>query len=79
MIDKFMREICPYRIGQRVRIKPDTRFATDWTGVYAVVGLVWKYTGEVGHVDVWLASDDDIRRGVGPTDGWSLGELEPVP
>jgi hypothetical protein len=73
-----MVEICPWRIGSRVTVKQGHVYATDFPGVWVVVGLRWEYQRGDGHINVEIASDSEIQRGAGATDGWSVDDFEPT-
>lgn len=75
----LMHQICPYRIGSRVKIAPDNEYAKDWPGNYAVVGIRWEYNRGDGHgINIEIASDTDIAARHGSTDGWSPDDLLPA-
>lgn len=72
-------EICPFSIGQRVTVDPGNRFAAEWPGEYAIVGIDWNYNQGDGHgINISIASEDDIKHRHGATDGWSPRDLLPV-
>ena len=80
-IEKHLIEICPFRLGQSVRIKPDPfgGWQNDWTGyTMVIVGMRWEYQRGEGKINIELASDSEIERGFGATDGFSVDDLEPV-
>ena len=70
---------CPFRIGSRVTIKPSNKYAADWRGNYAVVMVEWTYNKGAGHgINIGIASDEEINRRSGWTDGWSPDDLLPA-
>lgn len=76
---KLMHDICPFRIGSRVKVSPTNKFASDWPGTYAVVMTEWTYKVGAGHgINIGIASDDDITNRNGWTDGWSPDDLLPA-
>lgn len=77
-IMNHMHDIVPFRIGQKVRIKPDPFRDKYWSGEWVVVGIVWEYQKGNGSVNIWIASHHDIEHGFGATDGFSVDDLEPV-
>lgn len=75
----LMHEVCPYRIGSRVKINPANKYASEWPGNYAVVGITWEYQRGDGYgINVAIASDDEISARHGSTDGWRVGDLLPA-
>jgi hypothetical protein len=75
----LMHEICPFRIGSRVKINPEHGLALDWPGNYAVVGIAWEYQkGDGTGINISIADDDEIAARDGSTDGWSPDDLLPV-
>ena len=78
-IYKFMREPCPWHIGSRVTVKRTHPYASDFPGVWCVTGLRWEYQRGDGRINVEIADDDDIRHGLGATDGWHVDDFEPAP
>lgn len=75
----LFHEICPYRIGSRVRINPKNKYASEWLGNYAVVGITWDYQkGDGLSINIAIASDDEISGRQGSTDGWSPDDLIPA-
>lgn len=74
-----MHEVCPFRIGSRVKIAPTNEYASEWPGSYAVVGIRWEYNRGDGHgINIEIASDQDIGRRHGGTDGWCISDLLPA-
>jgi hypothetical protein len=72
-------EICPYRIGSRVKVSPTNQYAGEWPDTYVVVGIFWDYQKGAGHdINIAIASDDDIIRRYGSTDGWTPSDLMPA-
>ncbi len=76
---RLMVDICPFRVGHRVTLKPGYKYASDWPGEYVIVNLTWEYAQGDGHgINVGLASDDDIVNRYGWTDGFAVDDLLPV-
>lgn len=72
-------EVCPYRIGSRVKIHPDNKFAGEWKDTYAVVGITWDYQkGDGTGINIAIAHDNDIKGRYGSTDGWRIDDLMPA-
>jgi hypothetical protein len=72
-------DICPYRIGSRVKVHPAHKFAADWDGNYAVVGITWEYQKGAGNgINIAIAHDQDIEHRNGSADGWSPTDLIPA-
>lgn len=77
-LQRLMVDICPFRIGSLVTVKPEHEYAADWQGIFVVVGLTWDYQkGDGSRINVWLASEDEIVYRNGPTDGWRVDDLLP--
>lgn len=75
----LFHDICPYRIGSRVRINPKNIYASEWPDNYAVVGITWDYQRGDGHsINLAIAHDNDIIGRYGSTDGWSPDDLIPA-
>lgn len=66
-----------FEIGQKVRVRENYRYADDWRGEFIVTGLEWKYQG-IGHINISIASMDEINDRNGSTDGFSSEDLEAV-
>lgn len=77
-IQNFMHDIVPFRIGSKVKVSPNYKFAGDWPGTYIVVGLEWKYQRGDGLINISIASDEEIEHGHGSTDGWTVDDLLPA-
>lgn len=78
-IEKLMHDICPFRIGQRVRVSPNYKFEEWLDGVFVVVSLDWEYQKGDGHpINIGIASDDEITARLGATDGFSPDDLIPA-
>jgi hypothetical protein len=76
---KLSHEIYPFRIGSRVRVNSEHKYAADWGDTYAVVGITWDYQRGVGNgINIAIASDRDILARYGSTDGFSPDDLIPV-
>jgi hypothetical protein len=75
-----MIEICPFRVGHRVTLRPDYKYAIDWPGEYVIVSLTWEYSKGAGHgINVGIASDREIVKRYGYTDGFSVDDFLPAP
>src|SRR3546814_17752367 len=72
---KHMHDIVPFRIGSRVRVRPENKYASDWPDVCVVTGMRWEYQRGNGRVNIEIATDDDIKHGYGATDGWRADDL----
>lgn len=71
---RLMIEVCPFRVGHRVRIRRD-----DWPGIFIIVGLQWDYRAGKGHgINVTVASEEDIINRRRSADGFGLDEIEPA-
>lgn len=75
----LMHDVCPYRIGSRVKVSPKNKFAAEWPGNYAVVMIEWDYqkhpyTG----INIAIAHDDEIKDRHGWTDGFTPDDLLPA-
>lgn len=77
-IEKFLHDVVPFRIGSKVKVSPNNKYAADWPGVCIVVGLQWEYQRGDGRVNISIASDDEIEHGLGSTDGWTVDDLVPA-
>lgn len=72
-------EVCPYRIGSRVKIAPTHVCVADWPADYTVVAIMWEYQkGDGTGVNIAIASDDEIKHRNGWTDGWKIDDLLPA-
>jgi len=82
MSSKFQRlmyEICPFRIGNRVRVSPTYKYSNEWPDTYIVTGVRWAYqkgTGEL--IDISIASEEEIIERRSDTDGWRPDDLLPA-
>jgi hypothetical protein len=74
---RLMIEECPFHVGQRVTVSPNCEYASDWPGQYVITGIRWKYQGE-GRIDISIASDDEITKRHGDTDGFRPHDLLPA-
>ncbi|MGX1418288.1 hypothetical protein [Bradyrhizobium elkanii] len=75
-----MIEICPFRVGNRVTFNPGCFYASEWPGEYVIVSLTWEYGKGAGHgINVGIASDEDIVKRYGYTDGFKVDDFLPVP
>ncbi len=77
---RLTHEDCPFRLGQRVSVNPASQYGGDWPGVYIVTGVRWDYQrGATGReINISIASEDEIVRRDGDTDGWSPDDLSPA-
>lgn len=80
--NRLFVEICPFRIGSRVRVRQcDSMpaWASDWAnGVFIVTGLRWEYQKGAGdRLNISIASEDEIVNRLGDTDGFRVDHLEP--
>lgn len=76
---RHMVDICPFRVGQRVTVKPGAGWRTDWiNGEWIIVGIRWDYQRGDGRIDITIASDDEIAHGRGASDGFRPVDLLPV-
>lgn len=72
-------EICPFRIGSRVKVAPSNRHAAEWPADYTVVAIMWEYDrGDGTKINLAIASDDEIKHRNGWTDGWTIDDLVPA-
>lgn len=76
-LQRLMIEVHPFKVGHRVRISPSCEYAADWPDEYVIVGMRWEYQ-RGAHVNFSIASDDDIVRRHGDTDGFRSSDLIPV-
>lgn len=78
---RHMHEICPFRIGSRVRVKQDSRaWTSDWQGIFVIVLIEWDYRrGRGDGINIGIASDDEIEHRLGYTDDFHVDDLEPAP
>jgi hypothetical protein len=75
----LMRDICPFRVGNKVRIKDTVPFAAEWRGVHIVTGIRWEYRkGDGAGINISIASEEEMVAGRGDTDGWSPDDLMPA-
>lgn len=76
-LQRLMIEVTPLRVGGRVMVSPTCEFAVDWPGEYVITAMRWRYQDGSG-IDFSIASDDDIVRRHGDTDGFRQSDLVPV-
>lgn len=70
---------CPLSIGQRVTVSRSVPFCGDWPGEYTVTAIRWEYNkGDGRQFNVSIASDEEIQRHYGDTDGFSVADLIPI-
>ena len=77
-IEKHMRDICPFRIGQRVRVAPTYRYASFFPDVYVVIGMRWEIELGGGAVSIKLANDANIEQGCGHVGKFRPDDLVPA-
>lgn len=71
-----MIEVTPIRLGSRVRMAPGSGLEHEWTDEYVVVSMVWQYQDGTGHeIDIGIATDEDIIRRYGWTDGFEVDDF----
>jgi len=70
------RGVCPFQIGQRVRVRETAQYASDFPDDAYVVGIVWEYQKLPARYNIWLANAGEIAGGLGATDGWRPEDLE---
>ena len=78
--ERLMRQMvedCQLSIGIRVTMRPGAKYAAEWPGEYVIVSLTWEYRNGPS-INVGIASDEDIIRRHGWTDGFSLDDFDPV-
>ena len=63
IFEKHMHDICPFRIGQRVRVASTYRYAGFFPDVYVVIGIRWELELGDGSVSVRLANYVNIEQG----------------
>lgn len=76
-IEKHLMDVVPYRLGSRVTVSPEYRYASEWRGIYVVVGMRWNYACG-SFVDIEIASDLEIQAGHGSTSGFGWADLLPA-
>jgi len=74
---RLMIEICPYRVGQRVKVSPDCKYASEWPDEYVITGIRWDYR-DGSSVNISIAHDDEIIKRYGDTDGFRPHDLLPA-
>lgn len=72
--EKHLMDITPWHLGSRVKVNPEYRYASEWRGVYVVVGMRWNYASG-SFVNIEIASDEEIQAGYGSTDGFGWADL----
>lgn len=75
VIERFLREPCPLRLGQRVRMVHEYR--SDWPEIVVITGLQWEPCRSQ-KINVSIMTDDEIEHGYGSTDGWSVDDFVPA-
>lgn len=76
---KLMHDICPLRIGQRVKASPTNKYRDEWCETYVVTMIAWDYQHGAGHgINIGIASGDEIINRYGMTDGWSPDDWLPA-
>jgi hypothetical protein len=66
---------CPFCIGQRVTVLPENPDYDEWPGEFVVTAIRWEYQRDDSRIVIAIASDDEIRRGHGSSDGFEPSEL----
>lgn len=74
-LQRLMHDVCPLKIGDLVKVSPKCRYAADWPGTYIVTGMRWEYQRRAGAINLAIAAEDEIVRGDGETDGFSVDDL----
>lgn len=74
---------CPFRIGDLVVINPTCTYAADHPGEWRITSIRWEYRrqndGRPGNwLNIGIATDNEIKRAAGETDGWSATDLLPA-
>lgn len=76
---RLMHNICPYRIGSRVKVKPEHKYAAEWNGTYIVVMISWNYQDRDGDgINIGIISQEELLARYGWSDGWSPDDLLPA-
>lgn len=80
--DTFMRlfmDVCPHRVGKRVKVSPKYQYAAEWPGTYIVVAIRWAYQNSDGHeIEIDIASEEEIIKRHGSTGPWKADDLLPA-
>lgn len=75
-------DVCEIKLGSRVRVLPTAKYSSEWEGEYIVVSMTWRYQDAgpsvMNNIDIGIATEEDIERRYGYTDGFSLDDLELV-
>jgi hypothetical protein len=75
----FAHDICPYRVGSRVRVAETNEYAKEWPGIYVVTCIRWEFQkGDGTAINISIASDLELQAKNGDTDGWSSDDLLPA-
>ena len=77
-IEKHMHDICPFTIGQRVRVASTYRYASLFPDVYVVIGIRWEIELGDGTVSIKLAKDIHIAQGCGQVGKFLPDDLVPA-
>lgn len=76
---RLMHDICPHRIGSRVKVAPSNQYSAEWPGTYIVVMVAWNYQEYPYHgINIGIASEDDVVGRYGSTDGFTPDDLLPA-
>lgn len=74
----------PFRIGQRVTIKPSICYAKEFPGEWIITSMRWEFTNRPDSktpgnwINLGIASDEGIEKGRAETDGWSASDFDAV-
>jgi hypothetical protein len=77
IFEKHMHDICPFRIGQRVRVASTYRNAEFFPDVYVVIGIRWELELGDGAVSIKLANYVNIEQGSGYVGKFLSNDLVP--
>lgn len=78
-LSRLCLEVCPFRVGHRVTVSPNNKFAGDWPGEYIITAIRWEYQRGDGHgLNISIASDDEIVARDGDTSDFRVDDLIPV-
>jgi hypothetical protein len=76
--EKYLHHICPFKIGQRVRVTPTYRYAAFFPDEYIVIGIRWEIELGDGTVSIKLAKDIHIAQGCGQVGKFHCDDLMPA-
>jgi hypothetical protein len=77
-IEKHMHDICPFKIGQRVRVAPTYRYAAFFSEVYVVIGMRWEIELGDGSISIKIANDVNIEQACGHVGKFRPDDLVPA-